>query len=872
MLQLFEDLWDRAAGVGERLHLAVRTYPRVLSVAAFEWAEVMDPRPALRSGAVSTLGLMGQTGQAFRSLQRARTFSVAVICLTALGIGCVTAVFSVVDHVLLRPLPYDSVDRLMFVGDSPVRDDWEAHSGPALREMQGLQSIDRWAIGHSEPATLLGLESASRVEAAEVSEDFFELFGGRASRGRLLQPDDFASPSVVVLSDGAWRRLFGSDPDVLDRSVRLDGVPMTVIGVLDADFEPPRALVAGDVDLYRAINWSDPVHSRIDSEYLEAVGRITPGATITVAQAEFDQLAERLADAHPDRFRNDQGVTDPIPLIPLQDATVQRVRGGLLLLFGAVGLLLLVSCFNVAHLVLARGESRVQEMAVRRALGAGTVTLVTQLLLESWVLSVAGCTLGLYVAKLSLSGLIGLMPTELPIGTEVSIDWKVLGFAVGMSIATAVLFGLLPALRVARNDSTEHLRGTRTATAGRGAARLRRGMVVAEVALALILVTQAALLAKSLSLVQSHDPGFDPRRIVTMPLQHTAAGSSAELVATMNEVVRAIERVPGVESAGYGINLPFEITGGDRSGWSADFSMVIKGEVQEERRLRLMPVTESYFSALGVPFLAGTVWSPGEVPALGATGADTELPVVLTARTAEEYFGTPERAVGQIIWRDGQPERRWRVVGVAGDVRHWGLDEPPPHGAYLPPYTMPNGFRRAHIAVRTQTTDAATLNAALREAVASSAPGVPVAFIRPMTDWIDMSTAGRRFDSSMFGLFAVIGLILATTGLYGTLLFNVRQRRREIGVRLAIGATSEQVVRQVVANGVALAVFGGLIGLLGAAVTGQLMADRLYGVGAADPTTLLVSVAALLATSAFASWLPARRAGQIDPVEALRSE
>ena len=864
MTLLFEDLLQGAPGVRRKSVFVLRSYVALWVVAAFEWWAALRPRTG-RSLLRSHLG--GDLRFALRSLGRAPSFAVTVVLLVGLGIGAVTTVFTVFDHALLRPLPYPDTDRLMFVGDGAIRRASEAHSGPVLRAMESLNTIDARAIAQSEDANLLGLGDPLRVSSAQISAEFFDAFGAQATHGRLLIAEDFTVPNAAVLSFGSWERLFGGDPAVVGSEIRLDGSVMTVVGILAGDFDPPRALVDGHVDVWIPMDWRAEELGRIDSESFEVVVRLAEGVSPAVAQAGFDRLADSFADLHPDRFVEDDGTTTPLPLVPLQEATVQRVRGGLTLLLGAVGVLLLVACLNVAHLFLARAVGRVHEMEIRRALGAGLGDLVRQMLAESLVLGALGGLLGLGLAVLGLDTLLALLPQDLPIRSDLGIDLRILCFASVLTVGTAVLFGLVPALRFARSGDLSGLRGARGASANRGATRIRNALVVGEVALSLMLVAQAGVLAKSLLGVVTNEPGLQPNQVWTIPLSSADGSFGGRIPEVMEPVLAALDAVPGVESATFGLTLPFEYTGGRRAGWNNDVHWTIGSDPQVVEDVRYHPISPSYFETLGVPLVAGEVWSRGD-----GQSADALLPIVINERLATRLFGRPQDAVGRIVGPGDDPRAQRRITGVAGNVRYFGLDQPVPFEMFMPAFTIPRGFERAHVAVRVAGRSGTTLQQDLRQAVWDAAPELPVPIVRSMREWIDASTTVRRFDSAIFSLFGITALLLAAAGLQGTLLFHVRQRRRELGIRMALGDTPGSVERRVIGDGLRLAALGSLTGLGLTLWNSRFLESRLHEVAALDPMPLAAATLSLLTCAALASWAPARRAGSVDPLEALRAE
>lgn len=804
---------------------------------------------------------MKNLGYALRTLKKAPAFTFTTILLIGLGVGAVTTIFTLVDHVLLRPLPYPSADRLFLVENG-------SHSGPMVREFQTMKSVEKWGFAQSETANLVGVGNPLRITQSEVSPDFFSLLGARPAVGRLLVAGDYGSFNVAVLDFGTWQRVFGGDPGVVGRTIRVDDGVYEVVGVLDEDFQPPEAIYYGgrhSTDVWLPLDLSREVYQEVGFHSLEVMGRVAPGATLADVNAEMDRVGERLTEQYPDHFRDEDGTSQySTPPVGLQEATTQSVRAGLGLLLGAVGLLLLVACMNIAHLFLARGLGRVHEMAVRRALGADTISLVQQLLVEALILGGAGGALGLALASAGLGTFMALNPEVIPRTGDVSMDLRILAFTAAVSVGTVLLFGLIPALRSVGKDLTNDLKGvSRSSTSGRTASRMRNGLVVAEVALSLVLVVGAGLLLKSFMRVQARDPGFRAAGVWTIPLTPSWISSPEEYVESMDRVEASLADVPGVVEATYSLTLPLEMTGRGRCCWM-NSTLSADGRDFENLRLILQPATETYFETLGIPMRAGRAWRASEAQI-------DPWPVVLSEVLAIQIFGSAEAAVGKTL-SVGDDGKAVQVMGVSADTRHFGLDQDPPLLIYLPMQDIPFDIPLAHMAVQIRGDPPANWAQTLREAVWQAVPDMPVPTIRSMDEWVERSTAGRRFDSVLFSTFGMLALILAAAGLYGTLLYTVGQQRRELGIRLALGAGKGSMVRRVVARGLALALLGSLIGLAGAWGTGRFLESRLYNLAPTDPFTLATAVAVLLGVAALASWLPALKAGRTDPMETLRVE
>ena len=858
---VFAELWAGEPSRAGRARLAWRCFVRLPHLVALEWLEetgiIGTPSSASTNGGGWGMNGWGRHFRlAARTLRKAPAFTVTTVLLIGLGVGAVTTIFTLVDHVLLRPLPYPAAERLITV-------EMGSHSGTLYREFEKLDGMEAWAGGYAETANLTGEGDPIRVEMAMVSERFFSLFGARPALGRLLVRDDFERVEVAVLSHGLWERVFGADPDIAGRTIRVDGVAYDVVGVLTADFEPPQNILPAGTGIYRPIDWADERLQAIDYHMIEVAGRMAPGVSMDDMGTRLDDLSRAMAEAYPEQRVNRDGDPYPLPVAGLQDSSVQRVRSGLNLLLGAVGLLLLVACLNVAHLFLARGLGRVREMAIRRTMGAGAPGLIQQLMAESLVIGAIGGALGIGLAWMGLEGLLAINPHALPRADTVRLDLRVALFSGAIALTTALVFGLVPALRTVGTDLANELKGSsRSATSGRGTRRLRGGLVVAEVAVSLVLVAQAGLLLKSYLNAQAPDPGFDPVGVWTVPITPTGHETPESYRQAMDEVLASLQAVPGVASAAYGLTQPFEFTGSGRCCWMNSLGQE-EGVDAERVRMLIHPVSLDYLETLRVPILAGAPWTAADA------GTDP-APAVVAERFAIDAFGSAEQAMGRVFGRSDRT--RYRVVGIAGDNKHYGLDQPAELQIYVPMEVLPFEISMAHMAVRVRGEVPDGFARTLREAVWRVAPDLPVPVVRPMEEWIDDSMAGRRFDSAIFAAFGFAALFLAAAGLYGTLLYNVRQQRRELGIRLALGAARERVERHVVGGGLRLALGGATLGILASLWVGRMLEDRLYEVGGSDPAALFGSAALLLGAAVLASWLPARRAGRTDPLETLKAE
>lgn len=857
MTRTFAALWADERRVRGPAATLLRTFGGLLIAIALEWWSVLTGlrRPAgdnRRRLGMDGVWRMGRYGA--RSLVKSPAFTWSVVLLLGLGVGSVTTIFTLVDHVLLRPLPYPMAERLIRIENG-------SHSFPVFADLQQFRSIEMWAAAAVRETNLTGTGRPHRLQEAHVSPDFFTVFGARPVLGRLFVADDFGTGEGVVLTHGMWQRLFGGDADVVGRDLVINGEPAMVIGVLGPSFVPPSALLRTEPDLFRPFHPADPARTSRGTHILQVAGRMRAGTPLAVVASEAEALAHWRAAESPDGYSyiNRDGNIRPIGVATLQEATVGRVRHGLGLLLGAVTLLLLVACTNVAQLFLARGLTRVREMAVRRALGARTAAIAAQLLFESLLVAVGGTLLGVALAVLGLKTFLLLNPEFLPRSEAIGIDPRILAFAAVLAAGTALLFGLFPALRLAGAavGSVQH-RG-RGSSEGRTARRTRSGLVVAQVALSLVLVTQSGSLLRSLAVLHDQHLGFRTENVWTLPLQPAGLESAAEWARRMEAVRSSLAETPGVRLATFGISMPLEFTGGGRCCWSN--RPVVDG-IESREEVMIHPVDADYFDVLELRLVSGVAWRRGE--------EDMQpQPALISEDLAIEFFGSAPLAIGREI-QTSVGGATFRITGVLEDNLHYGPDQPRSPGIYLPT-TATHGPGRAHMAVLVDRADAA-LGDRLREAVWRVEPDLPVPTVKALAEWASQATARLRFESLIFTTFGVVALLLVAGGLYGTLLYAVSQRRRELGIRLALGDAPARLERRVLWQGLRIAVVGCALGVVGAWGFGRLIESRLFGVEAGDITTTAGALIILLTVALVASWSPARRAAATDPMEALRAE
>ncbi|HSF42212.1 MAG TPA: ABC transporter permease [Thermoanaerobaculia bacterium] len=805
--------------------------------------------------------LLRDLRHALRVLLQTPGFSLAAILTLALGIGAATAIFSMVDAVLLRPLPFAGQDRLVTVWGE-VRERNQAHVEVSLQDYEGWKEGNRvfsdlglLAATDSDLA-LTGGDQPLHVRGRLVSANLFDVLGVRPALGRSFRPEEDRpdSQDVAVVSHGFWQRHFGGDPGVLGKSVSLDGEPHLVIGVMPAGFRFPR-----DVDLWIPAGPLGGAPELKTIRVFEAIGRLKPGISIEQAQTDMTALSVRLEEVHP---QTNQGYR--AALYPLVDEILGDTGPALLLLLAAVALVLLIACANVAGLLLARAASRQKETAVRIALGAGRPRLIRQLLTESVLLAVLAAAVGLLLAWLGLRIVTAVGPADIPRLDEVGIDGRVLAFTLLVSLVTAVLFGLAPALQAARPDLTSSLKEGGKSSASRGSRRLRSLLVVAEVALALVLLVGAGLVIRSFLHLQRTDLGFEPESLLTMRI--TLYGDKRpephQWAAFYRDVAQRAEALPGVERASVVLLRPLS----GPIGWDYDF--MIDGQTPDEQKTNPTSnherVSPGYFRTMGIPLVAGRdfTWSDG-----------AEAPkVAIVNQSMARRFWPGQDPLGKRL-RFGRPGREgpWMtVVGIAGDVRYRELQSVKPD-IYVPFLQDPHWAM--DLVVRTAS-DPLSAASAVTAAVQEVDRDQPVSGITTMERALSDTVARPRLRSFILGMFAALALLLAAVGLYGIIAQSVAQRRQEIGIRIALGAGRPEVLRLVLRQGLGLTLAGLAAGLVLAVAVGATgwLATLLYGVEPMDFVTFAAVPLVLLAVAVAASLLPALRATRVDPLTVLRAE
>ncbi len=793
---------------------------------------------------------------ALRSHARRPGFALTALLLIALGIGATTTIFSVVDGVVFRPLAYPNADRLV-VFTNP------SHSIPTFRAWQSRTTsyAAMSAVFGRRDLDLTGSGAPTQLRGALVDSAFFSLFGARAALGRLFVPGEFVGPpQAAVLTWGLWQRRFGGDPTVIGRAITLNGQPTVVVGILDRSFELPEAMMRRDTEVLLPFDLATPEFQGADWHILRVAARLRGGVSRPEANAELTVLAASLARERPDQYREENGRPVAMAIEPIHQAMVSEVDGTLYMLLGAVGLLLLIAVANVANLFLARGTERVREMAVRSALGADGRALLGSVLTESTLIALAGGVLGVGLAFLGVGAFRALNPGDVPMIERVAVNPRVLVFALAVSVAAGILFGMAPAWQAARVDVGEVLKdGSGGGTGGRERGRLRRALVVAEVAIAMVLLAGAGLLFNSFVRLRSVDPGFQPDRLGVVPL--TLGESRYDPAARAAFAAKLLERArgtPGVESATIAVGYPLQFYGGSRCCWASDRWRTDGGE-EKKVLAYLHPVAGNYFGTIGA-----------RLEGRDLTAADATIqpvPAVVSAGFARETFaGVP--ALGRTF---SSRNTEYQIVGIVSGLHHFGLDSRDESAIYVPYASQGARMPFLSLIVRTAGRPAAILPG-LRQSVWDLEPDLPVGDVFPLTDRIVTSTATPRFYTVLLMVFAAVALALAAGGIYASMLYRVRQRRRELGIRVALGAGRARVLGAVVGEGGALAGLGIGLGVAGGLLLSRTLRALVFGVGTTDPATFATGATFLGAVALAACYGPARRAAETDPLEVIRSE
>jgi len=789
---------------------------------------------------------------ALRTLARNPGFTLAAVLTLALGIGATSAIFSVVNGVLLRPLPYAEPDRLVRLYG--VYEDFGRTSTSLpdyLDWRRESRTVPQMAARHQSALSLTGAGEPQQLVADRVTANFWETLRVAPAIGRVFTEAEErpGNTNVVVLADGFWKRQFAGDPSVVGRVLTLNGQPYEVIGVAPAGFRFLR-----DVDLYAPVVMDTTAHRR--GEYLDVVGRLAPGATPEQANAELATIVRRLGELYPQT-----NATIRSELVGMHADVVSAVRPALLVFMGAVGLVLLVACANVANLLLVRASGREREMAVRAAIGAGRGRLVRQLLTESVVIALVGGALGLFGAYVGVSLLRGADITFLPRLHELGVDATAAGFAFAVAVVTGLLFGLAPALRLSSGRLHAALKEGARGAAGGAATRFRNALVLAEVALALVLLVGAGLLVRSFDRLNRVDLGFEPQGLLTynVTLPAARAPNASDLPPIYADLLARTRAIPGVRGASLTNDLPME--GAGYLSWSIRNRPARDGVMEDAQPFN---VSVDHFRVLGIPLRSGRLFTESDAP-----GAPT-VAVVNEEFVRRHLDGRDPVGERITFGNPDNPESTWwTIVGVVGDVAQEGVTAEPYPQVYRPIAQSP--ARGLAVAIRTAGNPLQVAGAA-RAALRQVDPELPLSNLRTMEDRVAEDLAQPRVGVMLLSVFATVALALAAIGIYGVIAYGVAQRTREIGIRLALGASTADVRRLVVRQGMVPVLLGVGAGIVGALFLTSVMQGLLYGVSATDPLTYALVAAFLAAVALAASWLPARRATRVQPTVALRQE
>ena len=787
-------------------------------------------------------------------------FTIIAVIALALGIGANTAIFSVVNTVLLRPLPYKDPDRLVMVWEEASKHGYPRDTPAAANFVDWRdqnQVFEGMAAIADESFNFTGAGDPERLEGRRVSASLFPLLGVEPQIGRVFNAseDQPGAHRVVLLSYSFWQRRFGGDQNIVGKPLTLNGETYIVVGVMPARFQFPTS----DDEVWVPIAFTQQQAAARNRHYLQVIARLKPGVALTQAQTEMSTIATRLQQQYPDS-NADLGAV----VTPLHEHLVGDIRPALLILLGAVGLVLLIACANVANLLLARAAVRQKEIAVRVALGARRWRLIRQFLTESILLSAIGGIVGLVIAYVGLILLKAFIPENIAQAREISIDFKVLGFTLLVSVATGVIFGLAPAIQAARFNQIETLKeGGRDAATGGSGKRLRSLLVVSEVAISLVLLIGAGLLINSFLRLRNVDPGFRADNLLTMKfvLPEPKYAEFERRTAFYNDLIQRVQSLAGVRSAAVTTNLPLYRQGNS-------ISIGIEGQPPpppgQERIVVTRIVSPAYFDTMSIPLLSGRQFNDQDT-------ATTPNVVVISESMARKYW-PGEDAIGKRLsaGRATSPEDWIQVIGVAKDVKQFELTAESRPQMYLS-YRQAGFFAPRDLVVKTDV-DPASLATTVRKAVWEVDKDQPVSNIRTMDEILAESIARQRFSMLLLAIFAAVAMVLAGVGIYGVMSYSVAQRTHEIGIRMALGAQTGAVLKLAVSYGMKLVTAGIVIGLITAFALTRVMSTLLFGVTATDPTTFTLISLLLVSVAAIASYIPARRATKVDPIIALRYE
>jgi putative ABC transport system permease protein len=793
---------------------------------------------------------------ALRQLVKAPSFTIVAILTLALGIGACTAIFSVVNTVLLRPLDYPDPARIVIIRETQLPQFPEFSVSPPnyLDWQKQTRSYEYLAAYSGAGVNLTGEGEPQRLIGVKATPHYFDVYGVKPVLGRMLLPEEDAPGKnhVVVLSYPFWQRVFGGTRDIVGRAIQLNGEPYTVVGVAPTGFGQTSKV---DLWMPMAFKPDETANDNRGAHYINVVGRLKPGVTVAQAKAELDVLATQLAQQYPDSNKG-WGIF----MMPMQDYSVRDVKPVLYTLLGAVGCVLLIACANIANLLLARATARHREISIRAALGAGRGRLIRQLLTESVVLSVCGGLAGILLARWGLTTLLALAPSTLPRITEIRLDKGVLIFSLALSVLTGLIFGIAPAWLAARADVNEALKqGTRGSTEGGARGRLRSALVVIEVVFALMLLGGASLLARSFMQLANVDPGFNPDNatLLRLSLPQKKYALPEQQNAFADALLERVKALPGVQAAGVTHSMPLV------SDYVLGFNIEGRPAIapSDLPSTNYYTVTADYFRAMGIRLIRGRVFTPQD---------DAKAPrvAIINETLARQHFPN-EDPIGKRINITNGPDTWREIVGIVGDIKQYGVDKATSAQSYEPFAQVP--FTSVNLVVRTNGSPAALLGA-LRPTVYAIDKDQPIGIIRPLEEIMADSIARQRFAMTLLSVFSAVALVIAAVGIYGVMAYNVVQRTGEFGIRMALGAQQSDVMRLVLTQGGKLIGLGLLIGLAATLAASRAMGSMLFNTSAYDPLTLGTITVVLAVVALVACFFPANRATKVNPIEALRSE
>ena len=799
-----------------------------------------------------------------RQLRKSPTYTAMVTLTLALGIGASTAIFSVVRAVLLNQLPFRDPERLVKIAEAdPDTSDPETIDFTTTYDLRERNHFfDSISLFRDGDVAIVEQGQPEVLEGLRVNYDYFDTFGVKVQLGRAFVADEDHPQTryEAILSHGLWLRRFGGDRSIIGRTIRLNDKPYKVVGVLPETFRPfAREDRVALPEIFTPLGYDLELRDACRGcQHLQAIGRMKPGVSVERARSELNAVMRVIVREHPTEYSE----RTVIAMMPLRDYTVGKVRTALWILLGAVGMVLLIACANVAHLSLARASSRVKEMAVRAALGAGRARLVRQMLSESLLLAIAGGLAGVVLTWWGTHALTALGPKELPRATEIRIDMPVLWFALAVSIFAGLLFGVAPALRASRVDPNETLKDVGRSTEGRARFAYRNLLVTVELALAFVLAMGAGLLSKSLVRLLNVDPGYDPHNVLTAGVYVYGDRYHDKPEAELNYYEQAMQRLrstPGIESVAMASNLPLLTF--DRSAFHIqDHPLANDADAPDVDRYSVSP---DYFQVLDIPLKRGRLFTDGD-------RKGTPLVALISESCAWTLFPNQD-PIGKHIQMGGpHDDKEWMtIVGVVGDVQQYGLDQPSNMAAYIPlAQDLSFGY---NVAVRT-TGDPRRMEQTVRQAFLSADNTQPVFHVRPLEDYVAESLAARRFTLMLLGLFGGLALALASVGIYGVISYAVSLRTREFGIRMALGAARKDVLQMVLRQGLKLAATGLVLGIVASVVFTRFLTALLFQVKPADTMTTVAVLLMLAAVALLANYLPAHRASHVDPNVALRHE